>query len=213
MFRSPIYYAVRSDALPKSTAIQILLLASAMDSNNPESEVEKAVFEDKELFGPERYINANQEHVVERRVDVNIYDGLFSESDLAAAGAVTEDSRSEMGRKLARYEEQEGYLAGDGRKGALSSSLRAPSSVVAPSTKSNTPLSLVQGYVTAPQSPAGSAERDEFVPGGGSTPPDTPTKTVKGGMMNGGERKVSPGKQFMRMLEGAKRRLRRGSNG
>jgi hypothetical protein len=115
VFRSLVHHSVRNGTLPKMSAVQILLLNSTDDSDQ-ESEAEKAIFQDKELFGPDGYIQANQGKVIDRALDVDMYDDLASAEEIAA-GPV---SAGEVNARLHSYcNDLQEYVAGDQRPGAF----------------------------------------------------------------------------------------------
>jgi hypothetical protein len=117
VFRSFIHHAVRNGILPKMTAVHILLLHSA-DDTDVESEVEKAVFDDKELFGPQGFIHTNDGRVVDRAMDISLYDGMVHAEDLENSPA----SKQEIENRLQSYtEDLQRFVSGDQRPGAFDS--------------------------------------------------------------------------------------------
>jgi hypothetical protein len=129
VFASFVHHAVRSNNLPKSSANQILLLLTACESDH-ESEVEKAVFEDRELFGPGGFIYTNNGRVVDRPQDISLYDELIHEEDLKDAPKTVAQAHK---RVSSTVDELQKYIAGDQRPGAFGSEV---------SDESNEDLSL-----------------------------------------------------------------------
>jgi hypothetical protein len=111
VFRAFIHFAVSVDELPRMTANQILLLHSVNDTEE-ESEIERAVFEDKDIFGPDSAIYVEDGRVMDRPTDVSMYDGMVLTEDLANAPK----TREEMEQRLQAYaEELQQFLSGDRR--------------------------------------------------------------------------------------------------
>lgn len=117
VFASFIHHAVRNNFLPRTTAIQTLLLVNGCDSDY-ESEVEKAVFEDKELFGPDGYIYSNDGKVIDRPHDWCFYNDFVNKEELEEAPTTIAEVQV---RVRAYHDEHEKYLVGDQRPGALKS--------------------------------------------------------------------------------------------
>ncbi|KAF2654637.1 hypothetical protein K491DRAFT_758846 [Lophiostoma macrostomum CBS 122681] len=76
-FTSYIHHSVQVGALPKMSASQTLVLATQDDSDE-ESAVEQAVFDERELFGREKFIFVHQDGSVDRQIDVRNYNDLFA---------------------------------------------------------------------------------------------------------------------------------------
>lgn len=190
VFASFIYHAVRTGVLPKTSAVQALLLVTACDSDQ-ESEVEKAVFEDKELFGPEGYIYTNDGKVMDRPLDSDVYENFAAVEDLAAAPKTL----SEIKTRARDYtSELEQYVVGDQRSGAFGSSQR----------------SLRNEYRTI-QTPSDSSPGAKH-----STDTDSPLTPSKKSKWHGRKDSLSP-ESFLRgskrLVVAAKRRLRRRRSG
>lgn len=117
VFRAYIHHAVSVDELPRMTANQILVLHSVNDTDE-ESKIERAVFEDKDVFGPYSAIYIENGKVIDRPTDVSMYDGMILAEDLANAP----QSREEMEQRLQTYtEELQQYVTGDRRPEAFDS--------------------------------------------------------------------------------------------
>jgi hypothetical protein len=128
VLRSYIHNSVRTAKLPKMSAVQILLLHSAGEGWEQESEVERAVFEDRALFGPQGFIYTDGGRVVDREVDISLYGGMVSADDLQGAPQTIEEVES----RLESYErDMERYLAGDTRMGVFGT----PTASSRPSTR------------------------------------------------------------------------------
>jgi hypothetical protein len=76
-FTAYIHHSVSNGALPKMSANQTLVLA-ANDDSGEESAAEKAVFEDRELFGLKGVISVDQTGSIDRQVHVATYDKFFA---------------------------------------------------------------------------------------------------------------------------------------
>ncbi|KAF2867637.1 hypothetical protein BDV95DRAFT_597850 [Massariosphaeria phaeospora] len=114
VFRSYINHAARTSLLSLQLRSQILLLATA--DNTEESEVEAVVFSNRDLFGPNGYVSTNNRYMAHRSPDVEMYQGLVNVEEPAGAPTTSPELDNRVDRMITDLEQ---YIAGDKREGAF----------------------------------------------------------------------------------------------